>query len=77
MFDCKQTPFFVSALNAAKQGLEMFAKEFEKKNADANVTENIPGRYHTPGSPLIHDIIKELPDLTLPDILTILVLELI
>lgn len=63
-----QSQFLVSALSAAKKSPELFAAEFDRKDADANVKQ-----FGDVGDSLIHRLIKELPDADLPSILSILI----
>lgn len=71
----KYNDFYCSALDAAQRGPKVFAKEFEKKEVNANATFLTEPPY---GDPLIHAIIKSHGDTTnsnddLVAILTILV----
>lgn len=63
-----QNHFLVSALSAAKKSPELFAAEFDRKDADANVKQ-----FGDVGDPLIHLLLMQLPDADLPNILSILI----
>lgn len=60
--------FFTKALAAASKGPEIFALEFKNNEAKANIR-----KYGDWGDPLIHCVIKEIPDAVLPSILSILI----
>ncbi|MHB1947476.1 MAG: ankyrin repeat domain-containing protein [Gammaproteobacteria bacterium] len=65
--------FFACAIEAAIQSPEKFAAVFEKKEANANVKEYEDIGLGGYGDPLIHALIKQIPDVNLPAILTILI----
>ena len=65
-------PFYKSAFAAAKQNREAFAREFDKKDADANVREYSLGG-HIWGDALVLKLIEGIPDQNLPALLTILI----
>lgn len=65
--------FFIEALTAAKNGQAAFAIEFKKPSANPDVRDFDSEMLGNFGTPLIHELIKQLPDRDLPPILAILV----
>jgi ankyrin repeat protein len=63
---------FKSALEAAKKGPHALAAEIKTKRTDANIREFSNAESHI-GDPLIHRMIKEIPDVQLPPLLEILI----